>query len=159
MLCTYPMEHMAAQTLGVNPEPTWRLYAALAEVAGVAPEVRVHDPRVIAGEMVHEEARLFTWFINASDAPLRCTPVIATGELSHLDGKAAGAEIALDAFGVVVLGLFEDAPTCVASAREVLSFVRLCAPPLRLSSPKPSMRRHDVSSGPDDISRLGRCWV
>ncbi|MBO0821968.1 MAG: beta-mannosidase, partial [Nocardiopsaceae bacterium] len=31
VLCTYPVEHMAARTPRVNPEPTWALYDALAE--------------------------------------------------------------------------------------------------------------------------------
>ena len=35
VLCTYPIEHMAAKTPGVNPEDTYRIYSALAEAAGV----------------------------------------------------------------------------------------------------------------------------
>ena len=119
VLCTYPLEHMAAQTMGVNPEPTWRLYAALAEVAGVAPEVRVHDPRVIVGEMVHDSGRRFVWFINQSDAPLSFTPLVASGMLRALEPAGAGqgapkqsdasmarervSTIELSAFGVSVL--------------------------------------------------------
>jgi hypothetical protein len=57
VLCTYPLEHRAAQTAGVNPEPTWRIYSALAELAGVAPQVSVPDPRVTVGELVQEGGR------------------------------------------------------------------------------------------------------
>jgi endo-1,4-beta-mannosidase len=103
VLCTYPLEHMAAQTMGVNPEPTWRLYAALAEVAGVSPEVRVNDPRVITGEMVHADGRRFVWFISESEAPLSCTPIVASGSLRELDGAAPQLPLALPAFGVRVL--------------------------------------------------------
>jgi hypothetical protein len=37
---------MAARTPWVNPEPTWRLYDALASVAGVDRPLRCADPRV-----------------------------------------------------------------------------------------------------------------
>jgi endo-1,4-beta-mannosidase len=46
VLCTYPLEYMAARTPRVNPEPTWRLYDALAEIAGVERPLRCADPRV-----------------------------------------------------------------------------------------------------------------
>ncbi len=49
VLCTYPLEHMAARTPWVNPENTWRIYSALASLAGVVREVHVEDPRVLAG--------------------------------------------------------------------------------------------------------------
>ena len=57
ILCTYPLEHMAARTPRVNPEATWRLYAALAESAGVVRPVAVSDPRVVAGAVRHGGAR------------------------------------------------------------------------------------------------------
>ncbi len=103
VLCTYPIEHMAAQTAAVNPEPTWRLYAALAEVAGVAPEVRVDDPRVIVGEMVHDDGRCFTWFINASDAAQSCEPIVARGTLHELEQGQPRRRVDLEPFGVLVL--------------------------------------------------------
>jgi len=46
VLCTYPLEYMAARTPRVNPEPTWRLYDALAEIAGVERPLRCADPRI-----------------------------------------------------------------------------------------------------------------
>jgi endo-1,4-beta-mannosidase len=51
VLCTYPLEHMAATRPSANPEPTWRLYSALAAAAGAAPAVRVEDPRVTVGRL------------------------------------------------------------------------------------------------------------
>lgn len=51
LLCTYPIEHFAALTPGANPEDTWRLYSALAELAGVARPVRVADPRVLVASV------------------------------------------------------------------------------------------------------------
>jgi hypothetical protein len=49
VFCTYPLEYMAASRPAANPEPTWRLYSALAELAGVRRPVRVDDPRIIIG--------------------------------------------------------------------------------------------------------------
>ncbi|HLI61437.1 MAG TPA: cellulase family glycosylhydrolase [Solirubrobacteraceae bacterium] len=46
VLCTFPLEYMAARTPRVNPEPTWRLYDALADIAGVERALRCADPRV-----------------------------------------------------------------------------------------------------------------
>ncbi|WP_156250220.1 cellulase family glycosylhydrolase [Pseudactinotalea terrae] len=71
VLCTFPIEYMAAQTPFVNPEPTWRLYDALAAEAAARPPVRVEDPRVIVGELAHEDGRRFTWFISQSDEEIK----------------------------------------------------------------------------------------
>jgi hypothetical protein len=49
VLCTYPLEHLAASRPAANPEPTWQLYSALADKAGVTRRVRVDDPRVVLG--------------------------------------------------------------------------------------------------------------
>jgi len=87
VLCTYPLEHMAAQTMAVNPEPTWRLYSALAELAGVSPDVQVQDPRVVCGELEHEDGRRFAWFINMVDEALRCEPILRSGTLQTLGGS------------------------------------------------------------------------
>ena len=48
VLCTYPLEHLAARTPRANPEDTWRLYSALASEAEVSRPVqgrRPADPR------------------------------------------------------------------------------------------------------------------
>jgi hypothetical protein len=107
VLCTYPLEHMAAQTMGVNPEPTWRLYSALADVAGVTPEVTVADPRVVVGELVHEDGRRFVWLINMVAAALSCEPRLRAGALRSLEGprELTGKSVELGPFGVRVLGL------------------------------------------------------
>jgi hypothetical protein len=49
VLCTYPLEYMAASRPAANPEPTWKIYSALAELAGVGRPVRADDPRIILG--------------------------------------------------------------------------------------------------------------
>jgi len=52
---TYPFEHFATYTPFVNPEPTWRLYDALATEAGIDRPVTVADQRVAAAELLHED--------------------------------------------------------------------------------------------------------
>ncbi|WP_447007496.1 glycoside hydrolase 5 family protein [Saccharothrix isguenensis] len=101
VLCTYPLEHMAAMTPRVNPEPTWRLYAALAASAGVTPWVRVDDPLVMTGLMEHStDGRVFAWFISQHASPVVARPVV-DGALVALDG-AALSTVELDAYGVSV---------------------------------------------------------
>jgi Cellulase (glycosyl hydrolase family 5) len=51
VLCTYPLEHMAASTPAANPEPTWQLYSALASISGVNRPLRVNDPRITVGSL------------------------------------------------------------------------------------------------------------
>src|ERR1700722_7908387 len=61
VLCTYPIEYMAAVTPGVNPEATSVLYDALAAVAGVSRPVTVDDARVAADILVHADGTRFAW--------------------------------------------------------------------------------------------------
>lgn len=107
VLCTYPVEHMAAVTAGVNPEDTWRLYDALAAEAGVRPDVRVADPRVLVGQMVHDDGRRFVWFVSQSRRPLEVTPEVDAGRL--VAGNADLTTVVLAPFGVQVAELV-DAP-------------------------------------------------
>ena len=55
VLCTYPLEHMAAATPRVNPEATSTMYDALAAHAGVRRLVTVDDPRVACDVLVHSD--------------------------------------------------------------------------------------------------------
>ena len=101
ILATYPFEHFAAETPFVNPEPTWRLYAALADEAGVERPVTVADPRVAAAELVHEDGRRFVWLVSHAPEPLMVTPQVH-GSLADLDGRPL-SDVALGAYGVAVL--------------------------------------------------------
>ena len=71
VLCTYPLEHMAARTPWANPESTWRIYSALATVAGVSRPVRVDDPRVLAGCVRQAVASDTFVFVNCSRTSCR----------------------------------------------------------------------------------------
>jgi beta-glucosidase len=57
VLCTYPLEYLAAAQGRVNPEDTYRLYDALAVLAGVERPVRVADPKVFVDSLVHDDGR------------------------------------------------------------------------------------------------------
>lgn len=65
-LATYPLEGFAAAGYEVNPEPTWRIYDALADEAGVARPVRVADPRVSAAVLHRAGGGSVVWLINLS---------------------------------------------------------------------------------------------
>lgn len=101
VLATYPFEHFAAETPFVNPEPTWRLYAALAVEAGVERAVTVADPRVAAAELEHSDGRRFVWLVSHAEEAVTVTPR-AQGTLVDLDGGAV-TDVTLDPYGVVVL--------------------------------------------------------
>ena len=94
VLCTYPLEHMAARTPRVNPEDTWRLYAALAESAGVVRPVSVADPRIVAGAVRHGGSTTSV-LVNCSAEPIVAEPVLAAGEVlaSRLIGPMGVAVI------------------------------------------------------------------
>lgn len=102
VLATYPLEHMAAETPHVNPEPTHRLYDALATGAGVRRAVRVPDPRVLSGELHHEDGRRFCWLVSQSPEPLTARPVVAEGRLVDAAGEPVTAAD-LGPYGVLVL--------------------------------------------------------
>jgi endo-1,4-beta-mannosidase len=102
VLCTYPVEHMAALTPRVNPEPTWRLYDALAAEAGVRPEVRVADPQVLVGELQRDDGAIFTWFVSQSPEPIAVEPETGPHTLVDEAGNAV-TKVELGPYGVLVL--------------------------------------------------------
>lgn len=103
VLCTYPVELFAARSTRVNPDDSHRLYAALADVAGVAREVVVDDPEVFADVLVHEDGRRFAWLVSQHAEAATVAPRTA-GSLRSLSGEAL-SEVALAPFGVEVVEL------------------------------------------------------
>jgi endo-1,4-beta-mannosidase len=103
VLGTYPLEYLASVTREVNPEPTYRIYAALAAEAGVVPDVRVDDPRVLVSELTHNDGARLIWFVSESDECLTVAPILKSGAL--YDGDTLTTAVTLDPFGVVVLTL------------------------------------------------------
>jgi endo-1,4-beta-mannosidase len=98
VLCTYPIEHMAARTPSVNPESTWLLYSALADAAGVSRPVQVDDPRVLVGRVRSGTAETVL-FINCSSASIAAELTLEEGSRLPL-----GAEpLILEPFGIATM--------------------------------------------------------
>ena len=95
VLCTYPVEHMAAHRASANPEDCWRLYSALASAAGVARPVRVDDPRVLVGGIRVGTGEIAV-FVNCSSDTVAVEPIV-TGSLGL---PTPGAWSTLEPFGV-----------------------------------------------------------
>ena len=98
VLCTYPIEHMAAHRAFANPEDTWRLYSALASAAGVARPVRVRDPRVLVGG-IRAGSDEIAVFVNCSSDVVAIEPV-TTGALKL---PPPGEWSVLEPFGVATV--------------------------------------------------------
>ncbi|MGH3189756.1 MAG: glycoside hydrolase 5 family protein [Streptosporangiaceae bacterium] len=101
ILCTYPIEHMAALTPRVNPDDAVVLYRALAAHAGAGRPVTVEDPRVACDTLIRDDGTLFAVLLSHADEPLTVTPVLDGGGLVTLDGEAGGS-VTLEPFGTGV---------------------------------------------------------
>ncbi|QWF84604.1 glycoside hydrolase 5 family protein [Amycolatopsis sp. CA-230715] len=101
VLCTYPVEHMAASLGDVNPEPTYLLYRALGRFAGVSSVVSVDDPMVFCDSLVHEDGTRYVWFVNQSSSSVVVRPEVGSSLLVLLDGSVSSV-VRLDGFGVEV---------------------------------------------------------
>ncbi|HLL68508.1 MAG TPA: cellulase family glycosylhydrolase [Micromonosporaceae bacterium] len=111
ILCTYPIEAMAAATAHVNPEQTWRLYAALAREAGVTVPIEVDDPRVLVDCLDREDGVRFVWLVSQSASPLTITPrSYAASDLVDLHTGEPIDAVDLPPFGVRVLRMTNLAP-------------------------------------------------
>jgi endo-1,4-beta-mannosidase len=99
VLCTYPIEHLAAKSAGVNPDAARDLYEALARFAGVERPVTVEDPHVAADLMVHEDGTRYAWLISQADRDLTVKPLL--GEALRCDQDT----VTLAPYGVAVVRL------------------------------------------------------
>ena len=112
ILCTYPIEHMAALTPRVNPDNTVTLYDALATHAGVRRAVTVDDPRVGCDTLIRDDGTLFAVLASHAAEPVTVKPLLAGGELAGgeltgrelttLDGTEAGEGVTLGPFGIKI---------------------------------------------------------
>ena len=103
VLCTYPVEHMAALTPRVNPDDTVILYGALAVHAGVRRPVTVEDPRVACDTLSRDDGTTFAVLVSHADEPLTVKPVLSHGsDLAVLDGGQAGGSATLGPFGAQI---------------------------------------------------------
>ena len=81
VLCTYPVEHMAALTPRVNPDDTVPLYNALAAHAGVCRPVTADDPRVACDTLVREDGSRVAVLVSHADEPVTLKPALDEGAL------------------------------------------------------------------------------
>lgn len=107
VLCTFPLEHMAAALPMVNPEPTYAVYDALAALAGVERPVTVADPLVHAGGLNHADGRRFVWLVSQSPEELTVRPTVS-GKLTELAEGGPADQVTLPPYGVRVLQLTPD---------------------------------------------------
>jgi endo-1,4-beta-mannosidase len=110
VLCTYPIEHMAARSPGVNPEDTCRVYSALAAAAGVARPVRVDDPRVLVGRVRSGDTETVL-FVNCSGDEIAAEPILSGVELDSTTGT-----LALEPFGVAAIRCVDPSRTRIPVA-------------------------------------------
>jgi endo-1,4-beta-mannosidase len=103
VLCTYPVERMAALTPRVNPDDTVTLYDALARHARVRRPVTVADPRVACDTLIRDDGALFAVLASHAAEALTVTPALGGGELTTLDGEDTAEGVTLGPFGIKVL--------------------------------------------------------
>jgi endo-1,4-beta-mannosidase len=114
ILCTYPLEFMAALTPHVNPDATVTLYSALATHAGVRRPVTVDDPRVACDVLVHDDGTRFAIIASHASEQLTVKPTLGTGAGGPPDGLTPLGEtcmvdaVTLRPFGIEVLKIHES---------------------------------------------------
>ena len=100
ILCTYPLEYMAALTPRVNPDATVTLYSALATHAGVRRPVTVDDPQVACDVLVHDDGTRFAVLASHSSTQLTVKPALGPSPSGH------------PALGLIPLGLTPPSDPC-----------------------------------------------
>lgn len=105
VLGCFPVEYMAAAGSDINPEPTWRLYSALAEYAGAIRPVQVDDPRVGCATMEAEDGRTLAWFVNFSPDELRVRPLTPRHRCVEALRDLPVSDLRIPPYGVEVVRL------------------------------------------------------
>jgi endo-1,4-beta-mannosidase len=114
ILCTYPLEFMAALTPHVNPDATVTLYSALATHAGVRRPVAVDDPRVACDVLVHDDGTRFAILASHAGEELTVKPTLGPGAggppagLTPLGETCMVDAVTLRPFGIEVLRIHES---------------------------------------------------
>ena len=118
VLCTYPIEHMAALTPQVNPDDSVTLYGALASHAGVRRAITVDDPRVACDTLIRDDGTLFAVLASHAAEPLTVKPALGCGgELAPLDGQGAGEGVTLAPFGIKIMTITGSGATGASPGR------------------------------------------
>jgi endo-1,4-beta-mannosidase len=101
ILCTYPVEHMAALTPHVNPDDTVTFYDALARHAGARRPVTADDPRVACDTLLRDDGTQFAVLASHAAEPLTVNPVLSSGSgLTTLDGQKIPEGVTLGPFAI-----------------------------------------------------------
>ena len=115
ILCTYPLEYMAAASARVNPDATATLYAALATHAGVRRPVSVDDPEVACDMLVHRDGTRFAVITSHADEKLTVKPILCpAGDqkpplgLTPLGETAIVDWVTLDPLGIRIFKIAES---------------------------------------------------
>ena len=109
VLCTYPIEYLAALTPRVNPDATVTLYGALATEAGVRRPVTVTDPRVACDMLVRDDGTRFAVLVSHADEELTVGPGLSAGErLATLDEERVVDTVTMGPFGISILQISES---------------------------------------------------
>jgi endo-1,4-beta-mannosidase len=115
ILCTYPLEYMAAAAGRVNPDATVALYGALATHAGIRRPVCVDDPEVACDLLVHRDGTRFAVIASHADEELTVKPSLsAPGDQAPPLGLTVLGEteildrVTLPPFGVQVFRIAES---------------------------------------------------
>jgi len=104
ILCSYPLEYMAALTPRVNPDATVALYGALATHAGVRRPIAVDDPRVACDVLVHADGSRFAVLASHADENLTVKPALPPDErLADLDDELTVDTVTLGPFGIKIV--------------------------------------------------------
>jgi endo-1,4-beta-mannosidase len=116
ILCTYPIEHMAAVTPRVNPDAAVTLYDALASHARARRPVTVDDPRVACDMLVRDDGTRFAVLASHAAEPLTLKPVPGEqGSFATLSGLDTDGTVTIEPFGVAILQATTDSrPTTSA---------------------------------------------
>jgi endo-1,4-beta-mannosidase len=101
LLCTYPLEYMAAVTPHVDTEPLVTLYGALATDAGARRPVTVTDPQVACDLLVRDDGTRFAVLVSQAHEPLTLKPIVDLGD-GALAGDEATEGVVLGPFGIMV---------------------------------------------------------
>jgi len=109
ILCTYPLEYMAAVTPRVNPDATVTLYNALATHAGVRRPVSVDDPRVACDVLVRDDGARFAVLVSHCDEQLTVKPVL-TGNagLAALGTGEMVDTVTMGPFGITAFSITDQ---------------------------------------------------
>jgi endo-1,4-beta-mannosidase len=108
ILCTYPVEHMAACTPAVNPDDAVTLYGALATHAGVSRPVTAEDPRVACDVLVRADGARFAFLVSHAGDPLTVKPTLESGwRLTTVTGEDVTGGVTIEPFGINVFLMTE----------------------------------------------------